>query len=167
MLNKSMEENKDSKIIKGKKYLIDKIKRRTTNLLQEYIKLLFRLIKKEDARGLKELTGLSKNTCKKFISNFCDKIGSQFLKNIWKTRCQEVLAMEKTLGINKKDKRTKIKEIHEQDSAKNMTRKRKRKRKKSSENNKSILDQKSSIFSSKLNDKIESWIQWELKWMGI
>jgi hypothetical protein len=167
MLAKNIDNNKDLKIVEGKKHLIEKIKRRTTNLPQEYIKLLSGLIKKEDASELRELTGLSENTCKKFISSFCDEMRSQFHKNIWKIRCQEVTAMEKTLGINKKDKRTKVKEIHEQDLTKNTARKRKKRKKLLPESNRSRLFQKSANSSSKLNDKIERWIQWGSKWMGI
>ena len=106
LLDKGRKSNESFKILKGKRRLLDKIKGKTIGLPQEYLKVFSGLIRREDIKELKRFTDLSKNVCKEFIYDFSNKLRKQFHDEIWKTRCEAVISMEKTLGIAKKDKRT-------------------------------------------------------------
>ena len=50
---------------------------------------------------------MSENSCREFISDLSDKLRNQFHDDIWNHRCKEIIAMEKTLGISNKNKKTK------------------------------------------------------------
>jgi hypothetical protein len=97
-----------SKVKDGKRALLNKFKRRVTNFPQEYLKIFIGLIGKEDVKELQDLTNLSTNNCKEFISDFSDKLRNQFHDDVWSHRCNEIIAMKKTLGISNKVKKAKI-----------------------------------------------------------
>ena len=99
-----------------------------------------------------------------FIYDFSNKLRKQFHDEIWKTRCEAVIDMEKTLGIAKKDKRTAQNKDNKQDFLK--TQDSKKRRKKSSLDKDRILEQDAAVHSS-IIDKIDLWVQWGKKWMGI
>ena len=72
--------------------------------------------------------------------------------------------MEKTLEIANKDKRTAQNKDNKQDFLK--TQDSKKRRKKSSLDKDRISEQDTAVHSS-IIDKIDLWVQWEKKWMGI
>ena len=156
-------EENNHKIIKGKKWLINKFKRRTLGSPQEYLKILTGLIKKEDISELKALTELSENLCKDIISRFCDLLRKQFHDDIWNMRCKEIISMEKTLSISNKVKRTRYKK----DSDHNIKiSKSPRRRKKKPPDTSQETSSHFHSYISEISDKVALWVQYGKKWLG-
>jgi two-component sensor histidine kinase len=70
------------KLTEEKKFLIDKIKKRISNLLQEYIKMFMELIKKEDVADMKRLMKMLENRYRNIISRLYSSLRKQFHDNI-------------------------------------------------------------------------------------
>ena len=160
-----LEKDKENpKETKGKRDLINRIKRRANREHQGYLKTIVGLVKKEDVIELKILTGLSENRCRDFILKFCEIFRRQFQNSIWKNRCKEVINMEITLGITSRRKKSKGKENDPNKNSEMIKEVKRRTRRPSSKNPKS--PDKNLSSNSQIQDKIKSWVQYGKKWLG-
>ena len=128
---------------------------------QEHLKILIGFFRKEEVAELKKLTKLSYDHCCKIISKFCSLLREQFHDQIWNPRCEKIIAMEKVLGISRKDKKAKSKGSDNQDSLEHSRVKISRG---SSHKN---LKKLNTSFSPKVWNKIEGWVFYGKKWLGI
>ena len=107
---------------------------------------------------------MSANSCKEFISDLGDKLREQFHDNVWSFRCKEVIAMEKTLGISNKIKKTKCTGEPKPRSA-NIKDLKGKIKDPSIKNNQKTGQTLNTL--SVINNKIKLWIQYGKKWMGL
>ena len=87
---------------------LDNLQAKTTNSPQGYFKLIIGIISKEETNTLATKISWSHNRSKETLLNFSNLLREQFREKIWKPRCKEINNMEKTLGITKKTKKTKL-----------------------------------------------------------
>ena len=174
--SKTNEENgkKEKEIFEA----LEKIRTRTINSSQEYIKMLMGLFLKDDIKSLQKSTGWSRKRCGSVITNICDILRENFRQKVWKKRCKEQLTREATLGITAKNKKTKTDgNKGQRQSRKEKQRKRKRKSPKKEEKKKEAYttheikskDQEERREKSNLDfyNSIKGWIQKGMKWMGM
>ena len=140
------------------------MKARTHRLLQEYVKTFLGLTKKEDVHELRKSAGLSENRCKSIILSFCNLIRECFRVKIWKLRCTEVISMENILGIASKEKRNKKPENSVQ---KNRSSKKERKSPEQSNKRQEEQEAQMNTHKNEIGDKVEAWIKYGKKWLGI
>jgi hypothetical protein len=149
----------------GKKRLFESTKTKTQKSPHELFKITIGLYNKKVVSELQKHTNLTMNQNNNVITSLCNLLREQFYERIWKRRCKELNALEKLLGITTKKKR-----IKEDRSPRQEKKSRKTSKKKAKNPNiptQGIQDNQGFNAIPAIVDKIKSWVQFGIKWLGI